>query len=135
MRKIVLDTNALLVALPKKSKFRKVFDAVIHGKIALCVTTDILNEYHEILSQNITPEIADTLVNYLLNLNNVLRIDVYYRWDLIKIDYDDNKFVDCAISAGAECIVSDDKHFKVLADVDFPKVLVLKLSEFAKTLK
>ncbi len=111
------------------------FDAIINGKIELCVTTDILNEYHEIIGQKTTPQIADTLTTYLLNLPNLLKVEVYYRWDLIKEDYDDNKFVDCAISAGAECIVSEDKHFKVLQNIDFPKVIVLKLLEFTKTLK
>ncbi|MBA4184831.1 MAG: hypothetical protein H0X49_12585 [Acidobacteria bacterium] len=45
-------------------------------------------------------------------------------------DDDDNKFVDCAISANAICLVSNDNHFQVLKMIKFPQVNVLTLSEF-----
>ena len=48
----------------------------------------------------------------------------------IESDHDDNKFVDCAFAANATYIVSDDKHYDVLKEVDFPQILVLKLKEF-----
>ena len=38
-----------------------------------------------------------------------------------KIVLDDNKFVDCAFAANATYIVSDDKHYDVLKEVDFPQ--------------
>ena len=62
-------------------------------------------------------------------------MDAHYRWNLISKDPDDNKFVDCAIFGNADFIVSDDKHFKELENVDFPKVLVVRLDEFAKRYK
>lgn len=43
---------------------------------------------------------------------------------------DDNKFVDCAITAGATYIVSNDRHFSELQHYDFPKVDVRTLTEF-----
>ncbi len=51
---------------------------------------------------------------------------------LINKDPDDNKFVDCAIFANADFIVSDDKHFNELGSVEFPKVLVVCLDDFAR---
>ena len=35
----------------------------------------------------------------------------YYKFNLIKSDPDDNKFVDCAVIANAEFIVTEDRHF------------------------
>lgn len=35
----------------------------------------------------------------------------------------------------ADYIVSEDNHFKVLQAIDFPKVTVLRLEEFARLLK
>ena len=52
------------------------------------------------------------------------------RFNLITADPDDNKFVDCAVIAGATYIVSNDRHFDELKQYDFPKVDVRKLSEF-----
>lgn len=49
--------------------------------------------------------------------------------------WDNNKFVDCAIIAGADYIVSEDSHFHVLEHIPFPTVKVIRLDEFQRTLK
>ena len=53
---------------------------------------------------------------------------------MIQADPDDNKFVDCAIAAGARYVVTNDHHFDVLRTIEFPKIQVLKLIEFLQTL-
>ena len=52
----------------------------------------------------------------------------------IQADPDDNKFVDCAFEANATYIVSNDKHFNALKEIDYPKIQVIKLIEFLQTL-
>ena len=47
---------------------------------------------------------------------------------------DDNKFVDCAIGAGADYIVSEDAHFRALETTPFPKVNVIRLNRFMEEL-
>jgi uncharacterized protein len=59
-----------------------------------------------------------------------MRLPHYYFWQLIEQDVDDNKFVDCAIACNADYLVSNDKHFDVLAPLDFPKVTVIKAQAF-----
>lgn len=49
-------------------------------------------------------------------------------------DPDDNKFVDCAIACNAKYLVSNDKHFRILKDIPFPKVELLTAQEFQKEL-
>lgn len=46
----------------------------------------------------------------------------------------DNKFIDCAIAANADYIVTNDKHFNVVKNIDFPKVNILSIQEFIKLL-
>ncbi len=58
------------------------------------------------------------------------KTSVYFDFALIHVDPSDNKFVDCAIAANADCLVSNDGHFQVLKHLDFPKVTVLRLAEF-----
>ncbi len=53
---------------------------------------------------------------------------------LIQADENDNKFVDCAFSAGASCIVSNDAHFKILNEVEFPRIFVLNIKYFVELL-
>ena len=75
-------------------------------------------------------EFTDAVLSAIINAHNVERVSPAYRFQLIKNDPDDNKFVDCAITAGAKYIVSNDRHFDELEKYDFPKVEVCKLSEF-----
>ncbi|MBA2494801.1 MAG: putative toxin-antitoxin system toxin component, PIN family [Acidobacteria bacterium] len=127
---IVLDTNILLVSIATKSKYRPIFDALIAGKYVLALSNSILSEYIEILEQKTTSVIASNIAELLLNLKNMVKTDVYYRWNLIKQDTDDNKFVDCAIAANANFIVTNDKYFKGLKNISFPKVKVISADEF-----
>lgn len=77
-----------------------------------------------------SPFVAKIVIDIILRANNVLRVDAQYRFQLITADVDDNKFVDCAIVANAEFIVSDDAHFDILKQISFPKVNVKKIAEF-----
>jgi predicted nucleic acid-binding protein len=43
--------------------------------------------------------------------------------------------VDCAIAGRADYIVTIDKHFNTLKQIDFPKVNVISIDEFIKILK
>jgi predicted nucleic acid-binding protein len=50
-------------------------------------------------------------------LMSELKTEIYFRWNLIQADSDDNKFVDCAISARVRFIVTNDNHFKELKNI------------------
>lgn len=133
--RIVLDTNALLSSFSKESRSHVVWRGLIEGRYTLCVTDDILWEYQEIIGQKTTPQIAENVINYLIQSRFVERINTYYHFELITADRDDNKFVDCAIAANATYIVSDDKHYNPLNLIDYPTLFVIKLMEFVKILK
>jgi len=134
MRNIVLDTNCLLVCIANKSKFHAVWTAFLNEEFTLCVSNDIMNEYEEILARKTSPQFAEMIISIILNSNNIFFANPYYHFELIANDPDDNKFVDCAIVANADYIVSQDSHFNVLKDIDFPKVNVIRIEEFIKYL-
>lgn len=129
-RKIVLDTNCLISSLSRRGQYYPVWKGLQTGKYVLCVSTEILEEYAEIISQKMSVEVAANVIHLLLESQYVELINPYFRLQLIKDDQDDDKFVDCAFAANATYIVSDDKHYDVLKDIEFPKLLVLKLKEF-----
>jgi putative PIN family toxin of toxin-antitoxin system len=131
MRRIVLDTNCLLQVLPTHSPYHKIWNDVLDGKICLCVNTDILNEYEEILAIKTTREIAHNVVEAIARLHTTIYQEVYIHFGLIEQDKDDNKFVDCAVAADAEYIVTNDSHFNVLNDIEWPKVMIITIKEFA----
>jgi len=132
--RIVLDTNCLIAALSRNSEFYSVWTNFQQGNYILCVTNEILEEYQEIIAQKTSEVVAENVINLLLKSENVMFVDSYFRLQLIESDVDDNKFVDCAFAADATYIVSDDKHFDILANISFPRILVLKLNEFLNRL-
>ena len=134
-RRIVLDTNCLLQAISRRSRFYPIWREFVQGRYELCVTTEILNEYEEILSRYTSPVVGRMVVEAILRANNVVRVDAQFRFGLIESDPDDNKFVDCAIVANAEYIVTDDTHFDVLKDIPFPRVLVMTAEAFLADLE
>lgn len=42
----------------------------------------------------------------------------------------DRKFVDCAFAGNVDFLVTNDKHFNSLKNLDFPKINVLTIQEF-----
>ncbi|MDR2232566.1 MAG: putative toxin-antitoxin system toxin component, PIN family, partial [Tannerella sp.] len=111
--KVVFDTNCLLVSISRKSPFYDLWRAFIAGKFTLCYTSEILQEYEELLLRYYSQLTADIVMSMLLDAPNTNKITSHFNWNLIVADPDDNKFVDCALNAGAEYIVTNDKHFNV----------------------
>lgn len=130
MRRIVIDTNCLLAVLPSQSPYHSLWMDFIEGRLELCVPNEILSEYEEVLSVKTRPEFAKSIIKTLINWRNLVRVTPTWRFGFIDAAPDDNKFVDCDICGHAELIVSNDKHFDVLKDIDFPYVRVLKLQEY-----
>ena len=133
--RIVLDTNCLLVSISRYGEAYPVWRGFLDGRFTLCVSTEILEEYEEIIGRLTSLEVAKNVVDAILKRKNVLRIDPYFHWNLITADPDDNKFVDCAFAANATYIVSDDAHFDVLRNMSFPELMVIRLKEFLETLQ
>ena len=132
--KIVLDTNCLLVCLPVTSPYYCLWKAFRDMQIILCYTTDIINEYNEVLARFYQQQFANDIINELLLSPNVIKANNYYKWNLIAADPDDNKFVDCALNSGADYIVTNDRHFNVLKTLGFPPVKVIDIETFKRML-
>ena len=132
--KIVLDTNCLLVSVQGYSEYYWLWKAFCDKKFILCYTDEILNEYQEILSRYYSAAFAQYTIDAILNASHAEQIKVYYKWNLISADPEDNKFVDCAISANATCIVSNDRHFNILRKIDFPKINIVDIDLFKEIL-
>ena len=133
MNPVVIDTNCLLQIISRKSPYRPIWEAFLAGRYTLCVSEEILDEYQEILEQQITPTVAENVVMLILNQENVQLVAPHLRMGIITADPDDNKFVDCAFAAGADYLVSEDSHFRVLHDTPFPQLNLVTLDEFLAT--
>jgi putative PIN family toxin of toxin-antitoxin system len=128
--KIVLDTNVLLVSISSRSKYHWFFQELLSGSFVLVITTEILLEYEEILKRRFNIAVAENVIRALLQLPNVIHQHVYFNWRLIGNDPDDNKFVDAYVAGNANLLVTNDRHFDVLRQVDYPPVEVVSIDVF-----
>jgi putative PIN family toxin of toxin-antitoxin system len=128
--KVVIDTNVFLVIIPSLSRYHIAYEALKENRYNLAVSNEIMMEYEEQLSFRYAIADASEILENLLENQNIKLCNPEYKWNLITTDPDDNKFVDCAIASNADWIVTNDKHFHLLRDIDFPKVNVISIEEF-----
>jgi uncharacterized protein len=100
----------------------------------LVVSTEILFEYEEKIIHFFGKSIAKDFLDFLIMLPNVEKLDAFFQLNIIQIDPDDNKFVDCAFAGNAHYMVTDDKHFNILKQIDFPKIPFITAEEFKRIL-
>ena len=115
--RIVLDTNILISGIFFRGKERDLLELWFRGKFDVICTEEIFEEYSEVLTRfieknggNKHQKIISIIAKNCLFIKNVYN-EKYSR------DPDDDKFVNCAKSAGASYIVSGDKDLLVLKKI------------------
>ncbi len=116
--RVCIDTNVLVQLFGKTRPFGPIANALQHGSLELAVSSEILLEYEETLTRLAGPERWRLVWRFFEGVsklhNNILFVEPHFRFRVIVADPDDNKFVDCAVAAGVDRIVTNDQHFDVL---------------------
>ena len=132
--RVIIDTNVLRLTIKKTNFERFIYDAFKVEAFDWVVSTEILKEYEEKLIEFYSTQTADLVLGILENAPNVIFAEPYFKWNIIAEDPDDNKFADLAISLNADCLITNDKHFKIFKKLEFPKLTVLTPKQFEKFL-
>ncbi len=132
MARLVVDTNSLIQCISRRSRYHELWLSLLDGRNTLCVSTEVLEEYTEILQRKTSARFAELALDVITNNPYTLFVTPYYHFQLITADPDDNKFVDCAVAGNAKDIVTEDSHYDVLQDIDFPKVDIIKLDDIIR---
>lgn len=92
-------------------------DLLRQGLFEVAVTEDILDEYRDTLGEErirkrhgYTPEQIDATLTDLTAVASIIPVERLQHIAAVATDPDDNKFIECAMAAGADLIVSGDKH-------------------------
>ena len=121
--KVVVDTN-IFVSSFFGGRPRKIIDLWKEGKITLCLSNKILDEYISVLRRLGLEEEKELLE--LLDLFskgiNILFTRKTPELHLIGEDPDDDKFIECAVELKAEYIVTGDK-----ALIDFKEYMGIQI--------
>jgi len=123
MMTVVIDTNVMngmFVARHPHAAIRQAWHA---GSFKWALSTDILNEYEEVLGRMRGPSKAEEILSIVMSLGSrlgtVLEVSPSFFFRTISADRDDDKFADCAITAHADYIVTNDHHFAPLVGSGF----------------
>lgn len=74
--------------------------------------------------------IAEIILEIFVESPDIIFQQVYYNWNAIKADPDDNKFFDIAVAANVDYLVTNDAHFNAVKNLDFPSVKIITAEEF-----
>lgn len=131
---IVVDTNIWVSGLLWQGKPWQLLKLAENGDIKLCVAYSMLLELEEVLAyerlQSRLQALQQTpaqLVAYALSLSTVYDIS-HTGLPIVEADPDDDVFVLCAIEAGAEYLVTGDKHLLNLGS--YLSVKIVTVTEF-----
>ncbi len=118
--------------MPRDGSYRWLYDAFAAGEFTWVVSNEIMLEYVEMTAFYFSPVAAELVTSLLLAAPNHIRQEPYFRFGQVRDDPDDNKFVDCAIAANADWLVSDDRHIlNLVREKDrFPPVPLCSFAEF-----
>lgn len=114
MQRIVLDTNVLVSALigssfPKFILYRLVLDK----QIALCLSSEVFEEYETVLSRERFAKFSGFTEESKIVLNKLSEMSLLFypieKETIIK-DKTDNKFIELAVDANAEVIVTGNHN-------------------------
>lgn len=118
MLKAVIDTNVFISGLVKNPSCRKIIKILEKWEFILVISPDILAEiidvisrpkFHNIIKREVAARLIETIKAQSLLVNPSLTLDV------VKDDPDDNCFLEAALTAKVDCIVSLDKHLLTLS--------------------
>jgi putative PIN family toxin of toxin-antitoxin system len=115
MIKIVLDTNVVVSALLKADSTPELIVSMIREKqMLLCLSKGIFEEYSEVLSRDKFKGLNRKKVRELLSelKKDAIWVDPHTSVDVVKADPTDNKFLECALKARADFLITGNtRHF------------------------
>lgn len=130
--RVVIDTNIMFGGLVPASPYFRLMEGIYTQTLTLLASTPILLEYEEILRKVYSESVLRNFFDFLHISDNVLFVNPTYRFQLPFEDADDQKFVDCAVCGQADFLITNDRHFRRLRDVPFPRVTVITGKEFIR---
>jgi len=127
--KVVLDTNVFVSGVFFRGPPHEILRAWRDGRVELVVSPEIVGEYFrvgKILSERF-PGIELEPILSLLTIEAIL-VSAPELPEAVCDDPDDDKFLACAIAAGAKVVVSGDRHLLKISG--YHEIEVIKPREF-----
>jgi len=132
--RVVLDTNVFISSFLGTTSPRKLIDLWKEGKITICFSKEILDEYVDVLERlglRGDREVEEILQLFARNFHSLFTAKTP-NLKLVESGPDDNKFFECAVALKVQGIISGDKA--VLNVANYAGIQVLSPKQFLETL-
>ena len=129
--RVVLDTNVFISGIFFTGPPHRILLAWQDGNVQLLVSAAILDEYHRVKDE-LASQFSGVDLEPFLQLLTVQAevIESPLLVPVIQEDPSDDRFLECAVSGKADCIVSGDKHLLKLTQ--FHGIPIMKPATFVK---
>jgi hypothetical protein len=135
MKKVVADTNVLVSATFWNGDSNRIIEKAELKEIELIISKEIVEEFSGVLGYK---EIQDKIKNKNLEMRRTVEkiisistiVEPQERFQIIKEDPDDDKFLDCAVAGKADVIISWNKHLLNLKE--FKGIKIVRPDEFLR---
>jgi len=109
--RLVVDTNIIVSSFLTSGPPRQVLNRIRDGQDQLCFSLPILREYLEVLARaGVARELLEVLLSLFEDPERIIPVVPSRRVTLIRDDPADNMFLECALEAQANYIISGDRH-------------------------
>jgi putative PIN family toxin of toxin-antitoxin system len=128
------DTNILISALVfKRGNPDKFLRMGLTGQIALTVSEAILDEMADVLARRFQASPEEIAEARAVVKQAARTVAPAVQLDVVKDDPDDNKIVECAVTAGSDYIVTGDKDLLRLGKYD--AIRIVNVADFLEIAK
>lgn len=128
--RVVLDTKVFISSFLGTGTPRKIIDFWKEGKITICLSKEIVDEYVEVLERlglSGEKEVEEFLQLFARNFHSLFTAKTP-NLEIVKNGPDDNKFFECAVALKAQFIISGDKA--VLKIKNYMGIKILSPKQF-----
>jgi uncharacterized protein len=131
--RIVLDTNVYISAAILGRVCEEIIQTCRFSNLEVFITKDIIEELKDKLSKKFLwgKDQVKLFLESVLEFCNIIEIKEKIRF--IKDDPDDDKILECAVSANCDFIISGDRHLLMLKS--YKTIRVLSPADFLLLLK
>lgn len=118
MIRTVIDTNVFVTSF-RGGNPKRVVDLWRQGRITLCLSLKILEEYRRVLAiVDLSQAKSAELLTIFESGHSLVFTSRTPTIAAVKADPDDDKFIECAVALKAECIITGDKALKAVGDYE-----------------
>jgi putative PIN family toxin of toxin-antitoxin system len=132
VQKVVFDTNVYISAfITRGGKAEQAWKLALEGKVEVFTSVAILTEMAGKLREKFhwRDELIKATIKHIAKTAKVIKPSIKIN---ILADEPDNRILECAQGAGAEIIVTGDKHLLDL--VSFKGIKISRIADFLKSI-